>query len=92
MNTFSVGSAGGGRISTDPGYTGPLVSEFYGFGRIDAAAAVAAASMALLRQVGVPTRYVTGFAAVETDPKSKQALLRGTHAHAWCRVWDAELL
>jgi subtilisin family serine protease len=31
---------GTGRISTDPGYTGPLVSEFYGFGRIDAAAAV----------------------------------------------------
>jgi subtilisin family serine protease len=29
-----------GRISTDPGYTGPLVSEFYGYGRIDAAAAV----------------------------------------------------
>jgi NADPH-dependent 2,4-dienoyl-CoA reductase/sulfur reductase-like enzyme len=29
-----------GRISTDPGYTGPLVSEFYGFGRVDAAAAV----------------------------------------------------
>jgi subtilisin family serine protease len=29
-----------GHISTDPGYTGPLVSEFYGFGRVDAAAAV----------------------------------------------------
>jgi subtilisin family serine protease len=29
-----------GRISTDPAYTGPLVSGFYGFGRIDAAAAV----------------------------------------------------
>jgi hypothetical protein len=28
------------RISTDPGYTGPNFSEFYGFGRIDAAAAV----------------------------------------------------
>lgn len=31
---------GAGRISTDPAYTGALVSEFYGFGRIDAAAAV----------------------------------------------------
>jgi subtilisin family serine protease len=29
-----------GRISTDPGYTGPLFSEFYGFGRVDTAAAV----------------------------------------------------
>ena len=26
-----------GRISTDPGYTGPFFSEFYGFGRVDAA-------------------------------------------------------
>lgn len=31
---------GAGRISTDPGYTGPVFSEFYGFGRIDAAEAV----------------------------------------------------
>jgi hypothetical protein len=30
----------GGRISTDPGYTGPLFSEFFGFVRVDAAAAV----------------------------------------------------
>jgi hypothetical protein len=30
----------GGRISTDPGYTGPFVSEFYGFGRINAGAAI----------------------------------------------------
>ena len=29
-----------GRISTDPDYAGPVVSEFFGFGRIDAAAAV----------------------------------------------------
>jgi subtilisin family serine protease len=29
-----------GRCSTDPGYTGPFVSEFYGFGRVDAAEAV----------------------------------------------------
>ncbi|WP_179220100.1 S8 family serine peptidase [Rhodococcus sp. NCIMB 12038] len=29
-----------GQISTDPGYAGPQFSEFFGFGRIDAAAAV----------------------------------------------------
>lgn len=29
-----------GRISTDPGYLGPNFSEFFGFGRLDAAAAV----------------------------------------------------
>jgi subtilisin family serine protease len=31
---------GAEHISSHPGYTGPLFSEFYGFGRIDAAAAV----------------------------------------------------
>jgi subtilisin family serine protease len=31
---------GAGRISTHPDYAGPLVSEFYGYGRVDAAAAV----------------------------------------------------
>jgi hypothetical protein len=33
-----------GRISTDPAYTGANFSQWYGFGRIDAAAAVAAAA------------------------------------------------
>lgn len=32
------------RISTDPAYTGPFFSQWYGYGRIDAAAAVAAAA------------------------------------------------
>lgn len=31
------------RISTDPGYTGPVFSQFFGYGRINAAAAVSAA-------------------------------------------------
>jgi subtilisin family serine protease len=35
---------GADRISTDPGYTGSVFSEFYGFGRIDADAAVEVAS------------------------------------------------
>lgn len=32
-----------GRISTDPAYTGPFFSQFYGYGRINAVAAVTAA-------------------------------------------------
>lgn len=31
-----------GRISSDPGYTGPFFSKWYGYGRVDAAAAVTA--------------------------------------------------
>ena len=48
----------------------------------------ATASALLLREAGVPTRYVTGFAVMEMDPESGEALVRGTHAHAWCRAWD----
>jgi hypothetical protein len=50
----------------------------------------ATATALLLREVGVPTRYVTGFAVMEIDRKSGEALVRGTHAHAWVRAWDAE--
>ncbi|MGB6222840.1 transglutaminase-like domain-containing protein [Haloferula sp.] len=49
----------------------------------------ASATAMLLREVGIPTRYVTGFAIVEINPKSGEALVRGTHAHAWCEAWDA---
>jgi hypothetical protein len=48
----------------------------------------ATASALLLREAGVPTRYVTGFAVMEFDRRSGEALVRGTHAHAWCRAWD----
>jgi hypothetical protein len=50
----------------------------------------ATASALLLREVGVPTRYVSGFAVAERNPKSGEYIIRGTHAHAWCRAWDEE--
>jgi len=50
----------------------------------------ATATALLLREAGVPTRYASGFAVIERDSKSGEALLRGTHAHAWCRAWDEE--
>lgn len=51
-----------GRVSTDPGYTGPHVSAFYGFGRIDAAAAVRLAQRTDVDvvQVQQPPEVVTG--------------------------------
>ncbi len=48
----------------------------------------ATAGALLLREAGVPTRYVSGFAVVEWDAKAREAVLRGIHAHAWCRAWD----
>jgi len=48
----------------------------------------ATATALLLREAGVPTRYVSGYAVIEIDRDSGEALVRGTHAHAWCRAWD----
>ncbi|WP_367870917.1 transglutaminase family protein [Luteolibacter sp. Populi] len=44
----------------------------------------------LLREAGVPTRYTSGFVVVEQDPRTREYVVRGTHAHAWCRAWDEE--
>ena len=44
----------------------------------------------LLRRAGVPTRYALGFAVSELDPGRKEFVIRGEHAHAWCRAWDSE--
>lgn len=50
----------------------------------------ASASALLLREAGIPTRYATGYAVMELDVKRKEFIIRGTHSHAWCRVWDDE--
>ena len=36
----------------------------------------------------MPTRYSVGFTVAEKDPKRPEYIIRGTHAHAWSRVWD----
>jgi hypothetical protein len=41
----------------------------------------------LLRQAGVPTRYCEGFSAQERDLDRDEWILRGRHAHAWCRAY-----
>ncbi|MFM7180958.1 MAG: transglutaminase-like domain-containing protein [Verrucomicrobiales bacterium] len=41
----------------------------------------------LLRAAGIPSRYHTGFALVELDPRTRQWKVRGTHAHAWATAW-----
>lgn len=46
----------------------------------------ATAAVLLLREAGIPARYCVGFAAHERD-KDGTWLLRGVHAHSWCRVW-----
>lgn len=49
----------------------------------------ATAAALLLREAGIPARYCVGFSGQEKG-SSGEWLLRGTHAHAWCRVWDGD--
>ena len=48
----------------------------------------ATAGALILRAAGVPARYSVGFAVMEKDQKRNEYVIRGTHAHAWTRVWD----
>jgi hypothetical protein len=48
----------------------------------------ATAATLMLREAGVPARYTTGYAVMERDSKHGEWVIRGTHGHAWCRVWD----
>ncbi|MEY4245317.1 MAG: hypothetical protein RLZZ245_2902 [Verrucomicrobiota bacterium] len=50
----------------------------------------ASATTLLLRQAGIPARYTTGYAAIERDVKRGEYIIRGTHGHAWTRVWDSK--
>ena len=42
----------------------------------------------ILRASGVPSRYAVGFGVIEKSSNQNEYLIRGTHAHAWVRVWD----
>lgn len=48
----------------------------------------ASASALLLRAAGIPARYAVGYAVMERNTKRGEFVIRGSHSHAWCRVWD----
>ena len=48
----------------------------------------ATAAAVMLRTRGVPTRYVTGFVAAESNPVGGYWVARNEDAHAWCEAWD----
>lgn len=50
----------------------------------------ATATALLLREAGVPARYCVGFSVSEHHDSRDEWVLRGKHAHAWCRVWIKE--
>lgn len=43
----------------------------------------ATATTLLLREMGIPSRYVVGYVVQEYNPWQKQYLVRDRHAHAW---------
>jgi hypothetical protein len=50
----------------------------------------ATAMALLLREVGVPTRFVTGFLGGEVGAFGRYVLVRGQNVHAWVEVWCGE--
>jgi hypothetical protein len=74
-------------LSINPGTADPLVGFLLSEPKKGAHCEYFAASAAmLLRCVGVPTRYVTGYLAHETLEPGV-TIVRGRDAHAWCEAW-----
>ena len=48
----------------------------------------ASATTLILRECGIPARYSIGFSVNEYDIDRDEWVMRGKHAHAWCRVWS----
>ena len=49
--------------------------------------AFATAMALLLRELGVPSRFVTGFVGGEIGPFGQYVLVRGENVHAWVEAW-----
>ncbi len=47
----------------------------------------ATATVLLLRAVGIPARYASGFLVQEYSPLERRYLVRRRHAHSWTQVW-----
>ncbi|HVY70335.1 MAG TPA: transglutaminase domain-containing protein [Verrucomicrobiae bacterium] len=47
----------------------------------------ASATVLLLREMGIPARYATGYAVMEKAKWGKTFLVRERHAHAWVLAW-----
>lgn len=50
----------------------------------------ATATVLLLRQAGIPARYVTGYAVQEWSALERRYVVRQRHAHAWALAWIDE--
>lgn len=84
--TASLDSGG----SPDAANTAPPLETFLNQTRRGHCELFSSATALLLRQLGVPTRLVTGF-RVSRAPVGGVLLVRGVDAHAWLEYWDPRL-
>ena len=76
-------------LTVDPGKGDPI-SNFILQGKAAHCEYFASAAVILLRALGVPTRYASGYFAHESDGKSDgkgETLVRQRDAHAWAESW-----
>lgn len=63
------------------------MSEFVNKKRVGHCEYFAGATTLLLRRMGIPSRYVVGFAVREEGADAGEYLIRGKHAHAWSQAY-----
>jgi hypothetical protein len=69
--------------AANPADTGTLISNFLNETRAGHCEYFASAGVLLLREAGIPARYATGYAAVESGGSKTEFQIRERHAHAW---------
>lgn len=70
-----------------PTTQGAAVGDFLEKSRAGHCEYFATATALLLREVGIYARYSVGFSVQDQSPNGGELLIRGSSAHAWCRVW-----
>ncbi len=74
------------RLGRDPDTTRPLET-FLTTDRAGHCEYFATAAVLALRQLGIPSRYVTGHVVDEWSDREGAWLVRARHAHAWAQAW-----
>ena len=76
--------------SAHPSQRSSAVARFLSETRVGHCEYYATAAVLLLREAGIPARYCVGYSGQEKNDNGEW-LLRGSHAHAWCRVWHGTI-
>lgn len=66
------------------------ISDFLSVDRQGHCEYFASAGALIMRRLGFPARYATGFLVSEFDPSEQSYWLRASDSHAWLHYWDGE--